>query len=337
MISGCATVPDTSVNYFLPKAQTTVQVTESLACNSEGNKIFYIDTVTPTTVYAADPTRHYSFSMKSVSHWYADTSLTIKLTTDGRLQSINGQTTGAGEGLVKAVVGALEMAAVVAAGATHSGPASVEDACKIINKAGSGKAISLTYYLANAIDYSNFGQQDLPFKPDAQSASLHGQLSGYIPVLTLSIGNAPSAATRTVMYTPAAGDDVIPLRVVDTGNVELTVTATVPAVPGAPAQLATVFDQNILVPLPTDYILPITRGAFFGTRNTELDFDSSGAITTITYNKSGGSTDVANAVTDTATPFSPAQTAANLKDQADVIAQQQRLLNCRKDASTCSD
>lgn len=79
-----------------------------------------------------------------------------------------------------------------------------------------------------------------------------------------------------------------------------------------------------------EFDLPVPRGAPFGSNNLKLALAESGAIQTLGYGSVSGTASalgaagtIANAMTDTDA------------EQADRIAQQQRLIRCQQDATTC--
>lgn len=87
------------------------------------------------------------------------------------------------------------------------------------------------------------------------------------------------------------------------------------------------------------YTLPIPRAAIFGTQTVVANFSSAGAVTAVTYGRTSGAAAVLGAATqavDTARGNTAAQNAADLKGQADEIAQRQRLARCRANPAACT-
>src|SRR5258706_12583713 len=86
IVCGCAHTPKGAVSYYFPKATTQFLITQTLTCNSNGDRVFQALTVTPTTVYSSDfgatPGR---LSPRSLDGYLTDTDLAFNFTDDGRL------------------------------------------------------------------------------------------------------------------------------------------------------------------------------------------------------------------------------------------------------------
>jgi len=96
---------------------------------------------------------------------------------------------------------------------------------------------------------------------------------------------------------------------------------------------------DIPVPLAEHYPLPIPASPFFGTSGFALALSPAGAITKLQYSKKGGATDLADSaggIAKAAEPASAANQAAEVKGQADLIVQQQRLIKCKQDPVQCT-
>jgi hypothetical protein len=138
-----------------------------------------------------------------------------------------------------------------------------------------------------------------------------------------------SRAVNLSMPQPGAGGDVVTLSLqrVKTAEIQITAANPKPLWKG-------------IVPIPTaePYDLPIPTAALFGTQKLGLSLSEAGAITAIDYGKSTGAAGTANAATTivgAVTPESTATKAADIKAQADLIAQQQRLHRCLVNPTTC--
>ncbi len=93
-----------------------------------------------------------------------------------------------------------------------------------------------------------------------------------------------------------------------------------------------------MVPSPKTYLLPIPKAALFGKQNFALSLADSGAVTAIEYGKATGAAgplNVLGAAATAAAPDSTAAKAAEVKAQADLIAQQQRLTRCQAHPAQC--
>jgi hypothetical protein len=95
---------------------------------------------------------------------------------------------------------------------------------------------------------------------------------------------------------------------------------------------------DVPIPTPELYDLPIPKAALFGAQKFTLTLSEAGAITAVEYGKNTGAAGPANAAGSIATALSPetvAAKAADLKAQADLIAQQQRLHRCQLNPTAC--
>jgi hypothetical protein len=85
--------------------------------------------------------------------------------------------------------------------------------------------------------------------------------------------------------------------------------------------------------------LPIPKAALFGKQTFSLSLSEAGTITAVDYGKQTGAAGALNAAGSIATavdPETPTAKAADLKAQADIIAQQQRLLRCQRAPASCT-
>src|SRR5438105_6843037 len=102
LFAGCASIPDVTARYYFPKAQTQLQLTESLMCNKNSSELLTVATVASTTGYSSDLSAGVgSLSYKGASGLFTDTDLTLNFTDDGRLAGINETSTGQGDTIVK--------------------------------------------------------------------------------------------------------------------------------------------------------------------------------------------------------------------------------------------
>src|SRR6187402_1851108 len=91
---GCAELPPKAVvGYYLPKARIQVTATETIACEGANHVTATFD-VKPSISYFADTTQRRSFSFNDFSNAFNDMDMTVDLTNDGRLQTINATETG---------------------------------------------------------------------------------------------------------------------------------------------------------------------------------------------------------------------------------------------------
>src|SRR5262249_51200750 len=151
-----------------------------------------------------------------------------------------------------------------------------------------------------------------------------------LPPISVSIGHAWAVGGRANYLLPAgySDDDVVGLRLQKTANVEIKVLSN----------HKPIWKGNVVVPLPDTYALPIPRAALFGNQNFSLSLSEAGAIQSVDYGKLSGAAGALNAAQSVAN--APTQAMANqvadVKAQADLIAQTQRLLRCQTHPTTCN-
>ena len=89
--------------------------------------------------------------------------------------------------------------------------------------------------------------------------------------------------------------------------------------------------------VPGTYDLPVPRGVPFGGNNMKLTLAESGSITLLSYGANSGISGAAGAVGAAGGAFQQidVRRAANYEAQANVIAQQQRLIRCQQTPGAC--
>jgi len=321
LVGACSAVPNVTVSYYLPKAETTVTVTQSVDCDAKKQHLFFVYSVVSATAYASDLRRKpIPFRLKDLDGTFSDSSATFNFTDDGRLKSVNASTTGETEAIVKSAITMVSAIGAVAAEAVPSPP------CAVVAAWGGGKPISLVY--ARTLTYGpGFVGGDFPIGPAPGNQDLYRELKDSLPVITLHV-EAPSRIVHAADW--ARSIEAIPLTLNETARVALDVKAG---------------DRSIWTGTTTvpdeekTYDLPIPRAALFGKQTFSLTLSDAGAVTSIGYSKDVGIAGAMNAVGAAAVaakPGSAADEAAQLKAQADLIAQQQRLVRCKAKPSACT-
>lgn len=328
VLSACATVPDTVVRYYPPKAKLVVTVTQAVDCNADKSALIASNSVSDAVTYSADTgVEPRTFRTKAPTDKLSDTNLTFNLTDDGRLKSVNGDSTGQAEAITKAVITAAVAAVGLIGGAAPPSPPPGQLAeCGIIDKWGGGKPVTLTYS-QDVTFASGSAQGPFTMQPDPASAGLYTKIKTKLPTLTLTVGTAAPMAEPVVLSQGAkAGPKLVLNR---TGTVHLALAD------GATSGWA----GDIVIPLTSTFDVPLPQAAPFGKVNFALTLADSGAITTLTYGHlaaGAGPANVAAAAATAAKPSSAADRAAELKAEADEIAQNARVVRCRTDPTNCT-
>lgn len=331
-VSGCATLPDVTYSYYPTKWRTQVMMTQAVGCNASGSRIVVRTLPSVTTTYSSDIGQDpLKIKIKSIEGWagpFADSDVTMALTEDGRLKGINQGTTGQGEAIVKAAVTLAAAAAV----ALEVGLTGVPE-CKTVASWGGGKPVTLTY--TATIDSSSIGT-DVPVPPATESEHLHELLKQALPALSVKV--SPLTEIKPpASYDSGAWETAVLLEMQKTAYAVLQFLGA-----GGKAGGGLIADARIVFPLACtggdrdcSYKLPIPRAALFGTQKFTLVLADSGAVTSIGYTKGSAAAGVLNAANAVLATQTPAAKAAELKAEADLIAQQQRLVLCETKPAEC--
>lgn len=324
LAAGCSTLPNVEYSYYLSKMKATISVTEVITCT--GGVPAYTITPIATTEYSADTRTRYPVRIKDIEGsfaLFADSSMNMTFTDDGRLKGINQSTTGQGETFLKAAAG-LATALVAGGGApVKSGQAA--GGCAAVTSLGGDKGVTLLY--SAAINSDNLSVAPV-LTPEPQSLALYNAVKSV--ALPLSLGaqivdksDAPHAQNI------GAINDSVSLTLQKTANLEVTLFA----------KGSTYWSEALVVPLKDQtYQLPILKAALFGGQTFILGLNDAGAITSITYGKTQGASGAVNAVSGAlgVETSGDAAKAAAIKAQADIIAQTQRLASCKANPAKCT-
>jgi hypothetical protein len=383
LASGCASVPDVTVSYYFPKAETQLTVTQTVGCSEKiQNKHRLIRSVisaAATTTNSADvdwlvdgKPRQGHFSYKAMNGTLSDGDATVTLTADGRLAGINATSTGQGDTIIKDLV---TIAGTIAAfgGPPPRGPfvATVEDqACDEVDKYAANTqttaappakpappTVTLTYSVAVLYDVGadnspalvvdqTFSpgyervtgrQSSVDLVPDAVSKSaydaLRAILSDRMVTKLLLRTDAPHLRYQDTVVHTATGEGV-PLELVRVAMMNVAITGHV----GDVVRETQIWSGLVLAPTHNTYQLPVPTPATFGKTAFGLALSDSGTITSLHYGSNTGVPDTADAfgaIAKALQPKSPADRAKDIQGQADLIAQQQRLISCEVKPAQC--
>jgi hypothetical protein len=344
-IAGCSTLPDVTVSYFYPKAHTQLQVTQTLACSKDKKHVVpVLSFAAPVNSYLTDASQAGKIHIKDLGGALSDADITVVLTDDGRLKSINATSAGQAGAFIKDVIALA--AAVLPAGVTPSPSTDIEALCKQIAAVGGEKATVTLLYVA-ALDFSGVAGESISarqFAIDPASAALERQLAAAGFKSRFSVTGAIGKAQQSAKYAkndPAscAVDSVkvddgvlIPLNKWSVASLQIRGTDAV----GGNEKL--LWTTDVAIPLASCYYLPIPKAPLFGKQNFVLQLSDFGSVQKVEYGNNSGAHDATDAASAIAkalkAPATTEQTAA-LKAQADLIAAQTRLAQCVADPSTC--
>lgn len=324
-LAGCATTPEVTYNYYPAKSATTLVVTQTLDCNADKTAMLAVNTAQATTAFTADTSRGpYQLAIKSLDGAFADTDFSLKRSEDGRLQSINQSAMGQGEAVAKAAISAAVAAAAIGGAAPPVGAPQLKE-CVNLNSWGGGKPVALVY--TKTVDLAAQGTGYLNLSDSSNDKGLYNLLQNKLPPVGVKISSGAPLVSAAQDHSHS-GDEVVMLTLQDVEIVPIEFDASGSA-------FAT---SQIVIPVAGTHTLPIPKAKLFGSTKVALTLADSGAITSIEYGKTTGAAGPLNVVGAAATAAAPETTAAqaaDVKAQADLIAQQQRLARCHAQPSLC--
>jgi hypothetical protein len=332
LVSACASTPDVVYSYYPSKSTSTATITQTVDCTSDKSAVIVVNTPALGTVYSADYSKApNSIHIKALDGILADSDVAFTFFDDGRLKSVNASSTGQGEVIIKSVVSLVTAVAALGgktAPAAGLPPPPALPECAIVNSWGGGKPVSILY--SNVVDVTTPNAIPIPMDPVPSSVALHHLLKAQLPTLQFTVG--PSKPVESGAHFGgaggASGTNAVILTLQKTANAEVDVLA----------QGQKIFSGNVTFPLASTYALPIPRAAVFGKQSFAVTLSEAGAVTAVDYGKLTGAAGPLNSLTAAATAEAPASTAskaAEVKAQADLIAQQQRLARCQAQPDKC--
>jgi hypothetical protein len=328
---GCASTPPISVNYYLPQGSLQIDVVRTVGCDVQDNK-YILTTVTPKMVYAADYGKKKTISVRNLDGPLSNVDAAFKFTEDGRLIGLNTTQTGQGSEILKA---ALALANVVFPGASASG-ASLKAACQYARDHGKDGVLTVKFALVETFDGLPTKERISPTTEDSERFDNVGVLLDDI-CLTTNVVKDSGAARIT--YSGSSRNYVkLPLR--QPAHVDIHVK---PAALGECESLAddapALWSGTAMVPQRgTEFDLLIPAAAAFGKQTFGVVLNEAGAVLELKYGKDSGAAAALGTVTEainTAQSESSIATAAEVKAEADIIFQQERLVRCRADPPKC--
>ena len=357
-VSACASLPDAEIGYYLPKPELDITVTRTLACDSD-KKIQSVTTPTITLSHVADYDNWQTFTLDDYGGTFADGELTFNFYNDGRLKGINTSSTGKGKAIIE---GAVKLGLGIAGGGVKLDGAP-KHFCDFIDNQNTTKTTetSVTFVYTGRAALADGNSENVPLYLTRESLisqarfisdpiepsmnDLFGELSVELSAESIPTGNRYKLKSEN-------DTDVIKLslnniaqrrvKVISTGSLPLSEECPVDpsctdgAQNALPEQSITLAargkakDKLITIGIP--------KPALFGSTEFELALSEAGDIQKLRYKIGSGAADaidLANAIDDATSGSSYSDKAAEVKAQADLIVQQQRLANCLADKTNC--
>lgn len=323
-LSGCGTIPNAQVLYYQAKTQVTVKVTRSVMCDAK-NMPLVANTATPSVTHFADTSSPQLMHLSTLSGMFTDSDIKFEFYEDGRLKTINATQTGQGEAILKA---ATTLSSTLTGFEAGTFVPSFPDECAFVKETGGGKPLTLTY--EGVIDPLKTDPQNI--SPDAASAAYVERLKKAIRGIC-AIAKVAEAPVQPVKYTAKDGDVLIKARQPAKLKIEIGTSTN-----GNGCSAAIWQGQIAVAQLGKEYQLPVPAPAVFGKKTFSASFLESGALSSIQYANNASAAPGLGTTNSLATIVrgeTVATKAAEVKAEADLIAQQQRLLQCHADPKSC--
>jgi hypothetical protein len=324
-LNGCAHLPDATVGYYLAKSEVKFKVIRTVTCDANNNLIV-VSSGTPSVTHAADHDQFVPIKLNDLKGPFSDADIKFDFYEDGRLKGINSSSTGQGEIILKTTVSVAAAALALKGITTRNYPKE----CAFIKSAGGGKPLTLTY--EGIIDVTKSADEKQIIPPDPMSIFYAEQLRDAIGDVYAVVEEATKQKEVPLNYV-AKSEDVL-LKARQPGLVKIKVMPV-----GANGQAGTIWEGELPVAqFGTFYSIPVSAPALFGKQVFAISFQESGGLTSLQYVSNNGASQVLNVVNSSLNALqgeSTAQKATNIKAEADLIAQQQRLARCLADPTKC--
>jgi hypothetical protein len=318
-VAGCASTPDVTLNYYPAKWETTVTVTQTAGCSSDKKRLVINHLPGVTTAFSSILDKPFQIRLKDLDGSFADGDSTITFTDDGRLKSVNHETAGKGDAIVKSAVSLVT---------SFGGLAAFRDSdiaarCETIEKWGNNKPVTLTY--RKTLDASLLGSRAVELEPAPESVGLANELKGFLPIPRAAITKEAGARIPSEFQSNLGADKLVMLELQKLGAI-LIIISNDDGVIGR---------SKVVVPEQETYLLPIPKAAMFGKQTFALTLSEEGAPTSIKYGKLNGAAGSLTALDDMVKSQGVTAKAVELKAETDLIIQQQRLVLCQTKPDQC--
>jgi len=329
---GCATNPNASIHYYFATTDVKVRVLRTVTCN-EQDHLIVSNAATVTPEHHADTKHQQKFNIAKLDSVFSNTDIAFDFYDDGRLKSINTTNTGQGEAIVRSVV-------ALAAGILLLDQQTFPEKCDFINgytmkdgKKVREKSLTLAFEgLVTPKDKKTGVPTLIEIVPEnaPQFNKLHDVL-GDVSAIIQSIGKPlPPISLNDSNSAKESHDGDLHLDIRPPSSVSIKIMAGPDKVWDGDVEVGQ-FGEVFAVPIP--------KAAIFGQQGFILALTEAGSISKIGYGKETGVAQVLTSGSVISEKFrekTTAEKAAEVKAEADLIAQQQRLVRCQADPKTCN-
>ncbi|WP_319547794.1 hypothetical protein [Desulfogranum marinum] len=329
-LTGCSSLPHATIGYYLPKSQADITVIRTVSCDANQNPII-ANAVIPSVTHAASDNKDdfVLIDLSKVRGAFSDSDVKFDFYDDGRLQSFNSINTGQGEAILKTTISIGAAAIALESPETDIESPFIKE-CKFIKDTGKGDPLTIKYH--GSLSLNNNSLQAIT--PDHSSTFYESNLRNILGKLFGQIGRVPSSANIPVLYEKKDHDAVLKARHPGIVNIGVLVKNSM-----SPATDSKIWKGDIHVSqFGTLYDIPIPKPALFGKTTLATTFSESGALTSIQYAGESGTSQalsVSDALLAEFEKETTAEEANQVKAEADLIAQQQRLVKCKANPEKC--
>lgn len=330
--TACASTPDLSVGYYLPRVELTIRAIRTVGCSTD-NRLFSTTSVSVASGFLPDGELGMSnLRLRSLDGPVANADVAINYYSDGRLKGINATTVGRGQEVVSTVMGIAALALASDAAPSASTRQRETQVCQTIRAVAGDKPVTITYsHIETFDDFQTTRLLERDGTNPAYAAEVDRLLDGICAVFS-------AYAPPTPIVTPGGrGNSDVELAMRQPASVPLAVVRGSGG--GCIGNRVGLWSGLVQVPqFGTRYTLPIPRAAMFGKQVFALAVSESGEITSLQYGRESGAPAMLSAIGATATGLAPQSTAARAADveaEANLIAQQQRRIRCEATPATC--
>ena len=317
-------MPKVTISHYLPAASLAIVVTQTATCTGEGRPVI-VDAVVMTASYRADKKVEDPIDLAKLGSGLTKADATFDFFPDARLKSVNSKQTGQ----AGAALGSLFKLVASAAAATPT-KSEIKESCEEIKKlVGDGKALTIVSRGSTNFEASMEGLR----QTSVPSSLYNDKLKKIFGKLTAEYSVGP---VSELLNPDVNADSEQGLTLRKTAPVTVTVSIERD---GKSAQ----YSEIVLAPQKgkdQEYKLPIQKGPWFGENAFELALHDSGSVIKLRYGGGGDAGAAIAALSDAHATFkdesvSTADKAKAVQAEADLIYQQQRLVLCQADPTTC--
>lgn len=329
IFSGCASLPDATLQYYLPKSEVSLGAITTIKCN-KSEKITSVTSPLIIEKSMTDYEQPRFLNLSNLNGAFNSSNISFDWYEDGRLKGINSTLTGAGTGIVE---GAVKFYSTI------TGPGLVSDftpasTCDLI-KAEETKTISFEYKSQQKLvpPHKSSTAHNLVLTADGRSRREQFKLSSN-EVPDIISGETQVSAFSMVKLNNSADNDVfktgvpIVLRMPDRMTLKLINMGSEGVVPETAKTIAGTKEAFVFIPKPT----------FFGKKTFGLALNGNGSIANIQYGNENGAPQAFSSMNSLVSALggsSVTDQVAKFKAKGDLIEQQRRLLCLESGETNC--